>query len=121
MSYDLQGEDFKDLLGNIQKFYYILRTENDRTGKIYPLSQNDYLKVHIIRYVPQILQNQRPAWEVSARTQYLWFDGNPNEKPWRKDPVLDFVSMEWILGFERMREFYNNEIMQKWNNDNEVI
>lgn len=120
LSYDLQGEDFKNLSGNIQKFYYILKTENDRTGKTYPLSQNDYLRVHIIRYVPQILQNQKPAWEVSARTQYLWFDGNPNEKPWRNDPVLDFVSMEWILGFERMREFYNNEIMQKWNNDNAV-
>lgn len=118
-SFDLSAKNFQKGGDAIQKLYFLIEIEGQ--GKTtYPTSEDDYLKVHVVRYIPQVMRAQNTPWEIAAQCQERWFNGDANEEPWKISPILNFVTMDWLLSFSRIQDFYNDNIMKKWNTENAI-
>lgn len=107
-SFDLSAKNFQKGGDAVQKLYFLIEIEGQGKMK-YPASEDDYLKVHVIRYIPQVMRAQNTPWEIAAQCQERWFNGNASDEPW-KTPVLDILCIDWVLGFERVKNDYDNII-----------
>lgn len=111
-SFDLTGEIFEKGGDSVQKLYFKITVEDNT--QTFPNSKKDYLKLHVIRFVPVILKAK--GWINAKKVQDIWFKGKANDKPWSIHPKVDLVDIDWVLGFPRMKKVYDEILNSKWNN-----
>jgi hypothetical protein len=90
-------------------FYFTLQIE-DQDEEEFSNSDTDYLKVHLVRYVPKVMRAL--GWGVGAALQDEWFKRSPSETPSSNTPDLSIVTMDWALGFQRLKTVYDTIIQQ---------
>lgn len=91
-------------------FYFTLQIE-DEDEEEFCNSNADYLKVHLVRYVPDVMRALE--WSVGAALQDEWFSRPSSATPETNTPNLSIVTMDWALGFQRLKTVYDTLIQQK--------
>lgn len=118
-SFDFTSEVF-GTEANIGQFYIRTRIGTSRTAigtnRSFANAGNDYLRVHAVRYVPEVMQNL--GWLNAKKTQDYWFSNAANSNARSVNPELNFVSFDWLLGFERANEEYQQIISTLWKTEN---
>ncbi|MBU8546338.1 MULTISPECIES: DUF6402 family protein [Roseomonadaceae] len=61
--------------------------------------------------IPEIMLAQNPPWTVAAALQKRWFGGAPQIYPAVGEPDTTTVTMKWLLGHDRMKSFYDENII----------
>lgn len=102
---------------SILKLYVKIELENDSYRL--PKASTDYLKIHIVQFVPIV--EGKLGWEKAKMLQDIWFNGQSNDKPWAINPKIKLLSMDWILGFGRMKKAYDEIVKDKWKSDNAIL
>ncbi|QAR30762.1 hypothetical protein EQP59_05120 [Ornithobacterium rhinotracheale] len=115
--FNLNAENFQRGGDAIQKLYFLIEIDDEKYK--YPLSKDDYLKVHVVHYIPQVMRAQNPSWEVAAKLQDRWFKGNASSEPW-KNPVIFKNLLDWILKYSRVKDVYDEIITELWKTDNAI-
>ena len=60
-------------------------------------------------------------WFYAAKAQNTWFSGKAGKKPWEINPELDFIPMDWVLSFDRIKQFFKDNIVNnKWITDGSI-
>lgn len=108
-----KGEDAK------QKLYFYVKIKGAAVSK-YPLSKEDYLKVHVVRYIPQVMRAKSPPWEIAVKCQEEWFKKEKKQKPNYSDPVTNIITMDWIFKFERVHPLLKTIILNYWTTENSI-
>ncbi|KAA1242358.1 DUF6402 family protein [Aquimarina sp. RZ0] len=95
-------------------FYFTLQIE-DLDEEEFSNDDADYLKVHLVRYVPRVLEAL--GWNKGAELQEEWFSRQPSNNPDVNDPNLSIITMDWVLGFTSAQTLHTSMIAQKiWAN-----
>ena len=115
LSFDLNGKAFQKGGDAIQKLYMLINLDNKKHK--YPLSEEDYLKVHVIHYVPKVMRAQSPSWEIAAKCQERWFMNESSVAPNYANPATDIVRMDWVFSFDRIRSVYRDISNGVWKNN----
>jgi len=98
---------------NIKEFYLYIKIGNGKF-RYYSQNQGDRLRVHGIRYLPNIMLNF--GWQNAVKTQEDWFNYAQITNQNLVFPKLNYVSMDWIRSFERVNEEFNIISNTHWNN-----
>ena len=61
---------------------------------------------------------QNLGWINAKKTQDYWFNKEANNNARFVNPELNFVTIDWILGFERANEEYQQIISTLWKTEN---
>jgi len=80
---------------------------------IVPASESDYLDVHIVRFIPNIMLNQNPSWSKGSYMMDKWMTGASNNNPAASPPEMNAITMDWILDIDRINNFYQEKIIDK--------
>lgn len=100
ISIPLTGKLFKKGGNNILKLYVVFELEGKKYD--FPKDKNDYMKIHVVEFVPKVMKAQNPSWEKASRCQDIWFSRNIAQKPYYSDIVTNIVTMDWLKHFERI-------------------
>ncbi len=111
--FDLSAKNFQKGGDAIQKLYFMVTIEGQGKMK-FPISEKDYLKVHVIRYIPQVMRAQSPPWEIAAQCQERWFEKEKAQKPNYSDPVIDIIKMNWVFKFNRVHNVLKQITNKYW-------
>ena len=78
------------------------------------------LRVHAVRFVPKAMQAL--GWGNAQRSQSNWFAGASNSNLYSdKTPVyVDFIKVDWIKSFDRVKMKYDELVNSVWNNDKSI-
>lgn len=114
LSFNLEAKNFQKGGDAIQKLYMLIEVNNKESK--YPLLEEDYLKVHVIHFAPQVMKAQNPSWEIAAKCQLRWFNNDSFIAPNYADPVKDIVKMDWVFKYERIRTVYEEISSGLWKN-----
>ena len=109
---DISGKIFVKGNDPIQKLYCKIEIEGNKYS--YPSSEKDYLVVHAIHYIPQVMRAQSPPWEVAARCQERWFSKELARKPNYSDPVTDILTIDWVFKYSRVHPFFKKITGKLW-------
>lgn len=117
--FNLNARNFQKGGDAIQKLYFYVKIKGEGSSK-YPLSKEDYLKVHVIRYVPQVMRAQSPPWEIAAKCQEVWFKKEKKQKPNYSEPVTDIITMDWVFKFKRIHPLLKVITHNYWATENSI-
>lgn len=117
--FNLNARNFQKGGDAIQKLYFYVKIKGEGSSK-YPLSKEDYLKVHVIRYVPQVMRAQSPSWEIAAKCQEVWFKKEKKQKPNYSEPVTDIITMDWVLKYDRIKPTLDKIKNNMWETENSI-
>lgn len=91
-------------------FYFTLQIEGQDEEE-FCNSDDEYLKVHLVRYVPGVMRAL--GWNVGAALQDEWFSRPSSATPSSNTPDLSIVKIDWVLGFNRAKTVYDVMINNK--------
>lgn len=118
-SFDLSAKNFQKGGDAVQKLYFLIEIEGQGKMK-YPASEDDYLKVHVIRYIPQVMRAQNTPWEIAAQCQEIWFEKEKAQKPNYSKIVTKVATMNWVKNFPRVIPILNDIKNKKWETENSI-
>lgn len=102
-----------------QHLYFKIELDGFWNNEYFPKSRSKYLKVHIIRFIPEIMQYEF-GWEKAAFFQKKWF-GTEAQSDFRENPADLSLTMDWALSFERVQNHYNEIFINEIWKSNEAI
>ncbi len=110
LSFNLTPNMFVKGEEDLVNFYFTLQIE-DQDEKEFNNNKKEYLKVHLVRYVPGVLKAL--GWNKGAELQEEWFSRQASSNPDSNNPNLSIITMNWILGFTSAKTLLSSMITQK--------
>lgn len=107
-------------VGNVQHLYAKIIIE----GAVYfgtswgdqafylPDKFEDYLDIHVIRFIPQIMKDPL-GWDMGAKFLDYWFQSSDNNQSDMVPPNLTDIDFNWLFSFQRIKDFYETEVEAK--------
>ena len=98
---DFHNDNTEDSL----QLYFTIEIE-DYIKEEYCNEDEEQLNVHVVKYIPRIMK--KIGWEMGFALQEEWFARKSNEKPQENEPLMNVITMDWVLGFSRAKEVYDS-------------
>jgi hypothetical protein len=115
-SFNLTGSNFEKGGEAISELFFTIKVDDCNTKEYCNTNDSNRLKVHLIRYIPKIMEDK--GWEKGLQLQEKWFNGLKNSVPGKYADIANVIKMEWVLGFPRAKAVYDKIINEKiWVNN----
>ncbi len=133
-SFNLTPELFSNGGDAVAKLYFSLKIEG-KAKRIFSDSNDKYLLVDIIRYIPNIMRAQDSSWEAGAKLMEKWFKGKSFALKGKAEDSHDYlnlpyddsiITLDWVKKYKRGLASYNkisNKQNKLWvtNNAKKII
>lgn len=117
-TFNLRDLFIKARLDEVLSCYFIVDLDGLLNEKSFPNNKNEYLRIHLVRFVPDVMRSL--GWKNAVAFQERWFRA-PAEDNYKRNPVDNSLTMDWVLSFERAKAKYN-EILEQgvWRTPNAI-
>ncbi len=104
---------------DISELYFCVSFDYNgfQLSKYFPEDTDDYLKTSIIEDIPGIMDSKN--WDFGASFMRTWMDRPSNSRAEDVDPLMGLTTMDYILGYERSQQKFNEIFTRElWNTEN---
>ncbi len=91
-------------------FYFTVQIDDEKESE-FCNSSSEYLKVHLVQYIPGIMRSL--GWKKGASIQDEWFKRVASEDASANNPNTSIISMSWVLKYERAKTIHDIIVNQK--------